>query len=129
MTKPTCQDANIMLQLTQLYMTGGLPEALNWLFSDQFTPDYADFRKKYPPNSAGNIKAQKICAYFETVGTLWKHKLINEELLFDWFSVSAVWKRAKAYALGWRKQSGEQRLYENFESMAKAHMKWQDQVG
>lgn len=120
MVKPTYQDATLILQLMQLHSMAGLSEAMNWIWSDQFISDYADFVKKYPANSEENVKVSKICGYFETIGTLWKHKLINEELLFDWLAVAMVWDRVKGFALGIRQVAGEPRLYENFEAMSKA---------
>lgn len=124
MTKPTYQDARLILQLMQLHTASGLSEALNWLWSDQFIPDHAEFIKKYPLGSKENIAASKICGYFETIGTLWKHGLINEDLLFDWLAVEMVWDRIKGFALGVRQIANEPRLHENFEAMAKAASAW-----
>ena len=120
MEKPTYQDATLVLQLMQLHSMAGLSEAMNWIWSDQFIFDYADFIKKYPIGSEENISVSKICGHFETIGTLWKYKLINEELLFDWLAVAMVWNRVKGFALGVRQVLGEPRLYENFEAMVKA---------
>jgi hypothetical protein len=120
MTKPNYQDATLMLQIAQWEATSGQNEAMNWIWSDQFIPDYAEFVKKYPQGSEGFANASKICYIFETIGTLYKHGLFNEELLFDWLAVSLVWDRIKGFALGEREQYGEPRIYENFEAMAKA---------
>ena len=81
---------------------------------------YKEFIKRYPVGSEEYSKFSKICGHFETIGTLWKHKLINEELLFDWLAVDMVWNRVKGVALGVRQESGEPRLFENFEAMANA---------
>ncbi len=40
------------------------------------------------------------------------------ELLFDWLAIGAVWERTKSYAVAWREETGEPRMYENFEAMA-----------
>jgi len=120
MTKPNYQDATLMLQIAQWWATSGQSEAMNWMWSDQFIADYAEFVKKYPPGSEGFVNASKICGMFETIGTLYKHELFNEELLFDWLAVGLVWDRIKGFALGCREQTGEPRVYENFEAMAKA---------
>jgi hypothetical protein len=122
MAKPTYQDATLMLQVAQWGASVGVQEAGNWLWSDQFIPDYTEFVKKYPPGSEGNLKATKVCSFFETLGTLYKHGLLNEDLLFDWMAVSMVWDRVKGYALGVREQRGNLRLYENFEAMANANV-------
>ncbi len=120
MAKPTYKDAALMLQLAQWASASGLNQASNWMWSDEFIPDYAQFREKYPLGSEGTLKASEICGYFETLGTLWKHGLLNEDLLFDWIAVSMVWNRIKDYALGVREQSGNPRLYENFQALAEA---------
>lgn len=90
------------------------------MWSDQFVPDYAEFVEKYPPGSEGFANASSICSWFETIGTLYKQGLFNEELLFDWLAVDLVWDRIKGFALGWREQTGAAGIYENFEAMAKA---------
>ena len=120
MAKPTYQDATLMLQLAQLSAASGVNEAMNWLWSDEFVPDYAEFREKHPPGTEGFANASKICRWYETVGTLYKNGLFNEDLLFDWLWVSGVWDRIKGFALGLREQSGVAAIYENFEAMAKA---------
>lgn len=119
MAKPTHKDAELMLQIAQWNSMSGVPEAMNWLWSGEFVADYAKFVKKYPPGSDGYLRASKICGAFETIGTLYKNRLLNRELLFDWIAVGIVWKRIRGFALGVRKEADEPRLYENFELMAK----------
>jgi hypothetical protein len=120
MAKPTYQDATLLIQLAQWGAASGVQEAISWMWGDQFVSDYAEFVKKYPPGSEGFAKANKICGWYETIGTLYKQGLFNEELLFDWLAVTLVWDRIKGFALGAREQTGEPRIYENFEAMAKA---------
>lgn len=120
MTKPTYQDATLMIQLSQWGAMIELQEATNWMWSDNFIADYTKFLRKYPPGSEEYGKAAKICGYYETIGTLYKNGLFNGELLFDWLAVHLVWNRIKDFALGVRKEVEESRLYENFEAMAKA---------
>ena len=122
MAKPTYQDASLMLQLAQWGASIDLQAAQGWTWSDQFIPDYAEFTKQYPMPSEGALKVMKVCNYFETLGTLWKHGLLNEDLLFDWLAVSMVWERVKNIPLGMRQDSGNSRLYENFEALAKANV-------
>jgi hypothetical protein len=59
-------------------------------------------------------------AFFELMATLWKHKLINETLLFDWILVEPRWKRVEKFIRGYREATGEKRFFENFEALAKA---------
>jgi len=120
MAKPTYQDATLILQMAQWGASSGMDAARNWLWSDEFIPDYSEFIKKYPRGSEGHGNASKVCGWMETLGTLYKHKLINEELLFDWLAVDLMWERLKGFALGVRDKVGHPRLFENFEAMAKA---------
>ncbi len=122
MAKATYRDATLMLQLAQWHAALGVQEALNWLWSDQFVPDYAEFVKKYPLGSEGHLKVGKICGFFETLGTLYKHRLFNEDLLFDWLAVTMIWDKIKGYALGVRQEAGNPRLYENFEALANGNV-------
>jgi hypothetical protein len=118
--KPTAEDAAIMLGIARLGAANGVPTAMNWFWSDKFVPDYADFIKKNPPGSDGYGKARLLAVHYETIGTLWKHKLINVELLFDWLLVTVVWDRLKGFVLGQRRQFGQAALGENFQKMANA---------
>jgi len=120
MAKPTHQDATLMLQLLQVAAAMGLSDATGWIWSDQFIPEFAEFVEKYPPGTEGYGNATKVCNWFETLGTLYKHGLFNEELLFDWLAVGLMWGRMKGFALGVREQAGEPRMYEYFEALAKA---------
>ena len=120
MAKPTYQDATLMLQIAQWGAASGANEAANWIWSDQFIPDYDGFIKKYPPGSDGFANVSRVCGWYETIGTLYKQGLINEELLFDWLAAYLVWDRVKGIALGQREQLREPRIYENFEALAEA---------
>ena len=122
MAKPTHEDAMLMLQMAQLGAVSGMRDATRFLWSDAFEQDYDEFVSKYPRGSQEYSYVSQICGWYETLGTFYKHKLFNEELLFDWLLVSGVWNRIKGFALGLREEMGEPKLYENFEAMAKAQM-------
>jgi hypothetical protein len=118
MAKPTQQDAQVMLQLATWYTESQVGEAINWARSDEFTGDYAEFAKRFPNGTEGRLLLNRILGYYETVGTLWKNRLINEDLLFDWLWVPASWDLVKGIALGMRAELANVGLWENFEAMA-----------
>ncbi len=120
MQRPNHEDATLVVQLAQWWSASGGAAAKGWLWSDEFTPDYAEFTRKFPAGSEGYANATTILDWYETVGTLYKHGLLNKELLFDWLAVDLDWDRIKGIALGWRAESGVTGMYENFEAMAKA---------
>ena len=51
MTKPTYKDAGILLKMARLGVEMNLGEITGWIYSDQFTPDFEEFTKKYSPDS------------------------------------------------------------------------------
>lgn len=120
MTKPTYEDAHLMLEMARLGIDMNFGELTGWLFGEQFIPEYAEFTEKYPPDSEEFNKVRSILMWYETLGTLYKQGLFNGELLFDWVTVKPFWERLKGFALGQREKSGNPRLYENFEALAKA---------
>jgi hypothetical protein len=120
MSKPTHEDAQIMLQLVQAWPT----DATDWIWSDDFIPDHDEFMQKYPGAGEELSSIRAILNWYETIGTLFKHGLLNEDLLFDWLAIYAVWDRVKSHALAWRAETGEPRMYENFEAMANAQVAW-----
>lgn len=119
-TRPTTEDGMMLLQIAQLAALRGVHDASNWVWSDEFIPDYAEFVKKYPRGSEGYGKARLVATHYETVGTLWKNKLINADLLFDWLLITGIWDRLKGFVLGERRQANQPKLGENFQKMAAA---------
>lgn len=120
MERPTHDDAIVLIQLAQYAASSGIQEAITWMWSEEFPVEDVGFLEKCPLGSEGHLKAYKICAYFEMIGTLHKHRLLNEELLFDWLAVSLVWDKIKRFSLEMRLMTSEPRLFENFEAMARA---------
>jgi hypothetical protein len=119
--RPGYEDARLLVQLAEWHSAAGLPGALRWIWSDEFIADYSGFVERHPPGSEGDRLAALVCDYFETVGALHKHGLLNEDLLFDWLPVSHIWDRVKEYALGQRRAAGGAIIWGNFEALASAH--------
>ena len=127
MAKPTREDADMMLRLAQLGALMNLEEAVNYVWSDAFPSDWAQFKAKFPEDSREASLVFRLLRWYETVGTLYRNGLVNEDLLFDWLAITGLWDRVRGFALGTRQESGEARLWENFEHMAEAGRRWQPQ--
>jgi hypothetical protein len=124
MPKTKFQQAQLMLQTMELGASLGLSDAMSWIQSDKFIPQFERFIQEYPRGSEGFRKASIVCTIYESLGTLWKHELISSELLFDWIAVSLLWDRLCGFALGMREATKNQRMYENFEAIAKANLEY-----
>ncbi len=120
MSAPTYEDANVMLQLSRWAAQVGLEDASTFIWSDNFEEDYEAFKKKYPWGSQEQMYATRVCTVFETMAALWVNGLLNQKLISDWSAVDMVWDRIKNYALGVREQTGNPKIYEHFEALAKA---------
>lgn len=122
MPEPTHDDAQLIVQLATLSTHMDGIRAGGWIWSDAFVADPDEFKQKYPPGTTEYSYVTATASWFETVGTLVKNGLLNEALVLDWLAVDAVWKRLAALLLSEREEYNEPRLYENFETLARAHV-------
>ena len=120
MNAPTHEDAMVLLKLYELGGTPDQGKAWEFVFSDDFIDDYQAFLKKFPKSSEQYGHVFTYAAWFELIATLWKHKPLNQTLLFDWILVPPRWKRVEKFIHGYRRATGENRFFENFEALAKA---------
>jgi hypothetical protein len=119
MSDPTHEDALVVVQLARWNTELGVTQSIGFLRGGQFD-DWQGFKSRHGPGTEGYQHLVNICQFFETVGTLWKHGLINETLVFDWLGISPIWELVKPLALGDRADRGVPNLWENFEAMADA---------
>ncbi len=115
MTEPTHQDAQVMLKCAELFNGMGLGRVTSWIFQDDFPVEHGAFLAQYPRASEEYASFRGYLGYYETLGTLWKHGLFNEDLLLDWMLIP--WDRLKNIVIGAREAAGVERLYENFEAL------------
>jgi hypothetical protein len=120
MAAPTYQDASVMLGLLQLASSPPYDKAMAFVWGPDFIADYTDFVKKYPTTSDEYGHVLTIAGWFESLATLWKHQLFNEQLLFDWLNVNRRWVKLEEFIKGLREATAEPTYFENFEALAKA---------
>jgi hypothetical protein len=109
MAAPTREDATLLIQIAQWMAMSGFNEQMPKLFAEGFDPQTAR-----PDDESVRIAL----GTFETIGTLVKHDLLSRELVHDWLWVEGIWKRVGPAAMRARTDTGEPRLYENFEALA-----------
>lgn len=110
------EDAQLVVQLAQLGGQMAHPKARGYIWGDDFISDPKEFFEKHPPGSIEWDYVGGVAAWYETVGTLWKHGLIDEDLLFDWLWTAGMWERLKPLLVAMREATPQ--LWENFEAMA-----------
>jgi hypothetical protein len=127
MTKPTHEDADVLLRLAQLAVLQNMQEAGDFVWRNDFPTDFAQFREKFPKGerSQGEGLLVRYLKWFETAGTLCRNGLFSADLLFDWLALTVAWDRVKGIALGLREEMGDPRMWENFEYMAERQRSWE----
>ena len=121
-------DARLLVQLYDSQATAGITDAVSYIWSSEFPETFEQFREKFPAGSAVEEVRNvfKVLGYYETVGTLYKHNLIDEDLLFDWLAAELVWQRLANWVTGFRAEINVPSVYENFEYMATKAAAWRE---
>jgi len=112
----TKEDAHLMIDLARLGTQMVHPQARGWIWGDSFVSDPKEFWEKHGPGTVEFDYVSGMAAWFETIGTVWKHGLLDEELLFDWLYISGLWDRLGPILVSMRDSTPA--LWENFEAMA-----------
>ncbi len=120
-------DAQVLLRCAELFQEMNLGEVSGWVHGEGFPTDYSAFVADHPQGSERYGELMRYAGYYETVATLWKHKLFDEDLLFDWMLVP--WKRVSGILLGIRENLGVPRIWENFEALGMAQDRWEADHG
>jgi len=68
MTAPTYEDANVLLQIAQWWAAAGVGKDLNWIWSDEFDPDYEAFIEKHPGPGHMNVALPHEKCSFQLLG-------------------------------------------------------------
>ena len=105
----TYDDAALIMQIVRWGTEMGIDDAGQSIFADEF-----DAKKA----SAGDLPVAQMLSFFETLGTLVKHDILDKELVLDLWWVPGTCARVGPAALRERERLGEPRLYENYEALA-----------
>ena len=98
----------------------GIQEAIGNVHSTQYT-DYNDYLSKYA-GKPEQISLKLLGNYFEGIGLLVSKKLVEEDLVFDfWGDVAeSVWDENEKVINGMRKDSGTPYTFEYWELLVRA---------
>jgi hypothetical protein len=114
----TKEDAQLVVQLAALGGQMADPRARGFIWGEGFTSDPKEFFEKHPPGTDEWNYVGGVASWYETIGTLWKHGLLDEDLLFDWLWVAGMWERLGPILVAMRDATPA--LWANFEAMSEA---------
>ncbi len=103
------EDAKMIVELAKWGTDMGLEDALAKLFRPDFDTGAA---------VDDDPSVRKVLWFYETVGTLVKRGALDGDFVRDVWWVEGMWPLVESHVLLARRESGEPRLYENFEALA-----------
>ena len=106
----TKDDAALLVQILQWASQSGMDDSLFAIYDEGFDASGASIRDR-------NVR--NVLNFGETVGTLVKQHLLDADLVHDLWAIEPTWNKVSAAALAVREKSGEPRMYENFEALAR----------
>src|SRR5690242_17140280 len=95
---PTHEDGKVLIEIFRMRQDPQLQDAESW-FLHEFRPgSWSDINMRYPPGSPEAARMERVLRYWELIGAMIDHGLLNEDLLFDVFSsVEPIWQRIEPW--------------------------------
>lgn len=124
MPKPTKQDAQLLLVLMDVFLSGPVRDARRWWRTLPEGLSLEEFEQKFPRGSEGWEHFTTMAVFWETVGSLMRRGLLNENLAFDTFMDAPPWSKVQRIILGRREREKAPAEGENFEWIAKRARAW-----
>jgi hypothetical protein len=129
LVKATKADAQLLLKFFEVfYGNEHVMKAILWLWEMPAFKSYEEFKRKYPSGSEAQVNIIVPGIYYEMLGVLVRHKLINENLLFDMYRTAASigWDKLELVIEGMREELKWPELFENYEWLAERQSVWRN---
>ncbi len=122
---PTWEDADLLLRLDALAAQDETRKAIDWFRTTHLG---AEAPNVHPilRDSPEFLYVHRFIELFETMGTLVKFHLLNEELVHDRWMSRAIWNFLKPTIERERLTIDSPSLAENFEWLARRNQEWAD---
>jgi hypothetical protein len=117
-TTATKADAQLIASLLATPLSAHAAAGADYLMSRRSPMSYAQYEREHPPGSDHRRDINALMGFNETIGTFVKRGLLDRDLVDDLYWVAGAWRACENIVRGIREQSGEPRLYENFEALA-----------
>ena len=115
-------DADLLLRIYDLRRERRLRESRDFMMRKCSFKDYADFKKKYPENSAAGRHWGKVFGYWDMVCALVERGAIDEELFNTCNSEHVfLWLKYKPVILGFRQEWQYPAMLSSLEKVASRH--------
>jgi hypothetical protein len=120
-TGPSRDDATALIQLANLHAQLQVSAGLDVLWRADFPTDPYTIDAWFAPGTDGRRGLEAVLVWFQAVGTLVKHRLLDADLCRDWARADLVWARIGPMAIAERARTGDETMWANFELLAATH--------
>jgi len=122
---PTWEDADLLLRLDALAAQDETRKAIDWFRTTHLG---AEAPNVHPilRDSPEFVYVHRFIELFETMGTLVKFRVLNEDMVHDRWMTRSIWKFLKPTIERERRTIGSPTLAENFEWLAERNQEWAD---
>ena len=114
-------DAAALVQLVHLHAQLQVSDGLDVLWRADFPQDPYTIDAWYPPGTDGRRGLESVLVWFQTVGTLVKHGLLDPAIARDVARADLVWARIGPMAVAERGRTGDDEMWAGFQLLAKLH--------
>jgi len=124
MGMPTHEDAKLLIEVFKLRLEPAMQDAERW-FATQFQPGpWSQVSTRYPPGSPERMYLARVLNYWEMIGALVYHNLLNEDLLFDLLeNTDRIWERIQEWLPAARAEMAVD-VGENIELLVQRQRRW-----
>ena len=123
---PDREDLQILLRIMEIYLSDPMRKARSFWRTIPDGLTLEELLERYPRGSEEFELFGSMMVFWETIGSLMKHGLLNEELAFDTFLDAPPWKKVEAAFVAMRKEPGKAVEAENLEFAYRRSMKWME---
>jgi len=127
-TKPTYQDADLILRLYEMRRETRMREARRWFATHFKVKTMDELNVACPPGSEPNASYRMLTSYWEMVASFVTGGVLNQELFFQSNrEFLFVWERIRDLAPEYRKAVSSPIEWSNLETVSSAYVEWWNQ--
>ncbi len=124
MPKSSPKDAEMLLEVMSIYLSPAMLDARRFW---RILPDglgFEELLEKYPKGSEDYERLSNIMIFWETIGSLLKRGLLNQDLAFDTFLDAPPWPKVKRFFQERREKENAPLEGENIERAYELSLIW-----
>jgi hypothetical protein len=124
-TRPTYDDANLILRLYELRREDRMRKARGWFVANFKAKSWEELQKIAPPGSDENASYRMVVTYWEMVASFITGGVLNKELFFQsGRELLFVWERLRDVLRPMREANKDPLLYQHLEAVGTEFAKY-----